>query len=74
MILFKMNAEAKNQKTHDEVSSLVGAGEQSGWMSVHLVLESGRSAILCLSSQSLPELVCERDRHSSSYHRSVCSI
>ncbi len=32
-------------------------------MSVHLVLESGRSAVFRLSSQSLPELICEEDRH-----------
>lgn len=53
---------------YDEVSSLVGAGEESGWVSVHLVLESGRSAIFCLSSQSLPELICEEDGHTSGYY------
>lgn len=54
-------------KTYDEVSSLIGAGKESGWMSVHLVLQSGRSAIFCLSTQSVPELICEQDRHLSSY-------
>lgn len=55
-------------KTYDEVSSLIGAGEESGWMTVHLVLESGRSAVFCLTSQSLPELICEDHRHTSSYN------
>lgn len=49
------------KEAYDEVSSLIGAGEESGWMSFHLVLESGRSAIFCLSSQSVPELICEED-------------
>lgn len=49
-------------RTYNEVSGLIGADEESGWMSVHLVLESGRSAISCLSAQSIPELGCMEDR------------
>lgn len=55
-------------KTYDEVSSLIGAGKESGWMSVHLVLKSGRRAVFCLSSQSLPELICKDHRCTSSYY------
>lgn len=55
--------------TYDEVSSLIGAGKESRWMSVHLVLKSGRSAIFCLSTECIPEVICEQDgRISSNYY------
>lgn len=59
------------EATYDEVAGLVGAGEESGWMSVHLVLESGWSAIFGFSSQNLPELICEEKRHIMLIHNNL---
>lgn len=47
-----------NYQPYDEVPGLVGAGEESGRMSVHLVFEPGGSAVVCLPAESVPELVC----------------
>lgn len=46
-------------KTHNEVSGLIGAGKESGRVGVHLVPESGGSAVLCLPAEGVPEFICE---------------
>lgn len=43
--------------TYNEVACLVGAGKESGWVGVHLVLQTGGGAILSLASQRLPEII-----------------
>lgn len=48
----------RNYQTYDEVPGLVGAGEESGRMGVHLVFEPDGSAVVCLPAESVPELVC----------------
>lgn len=49
----------QEKKTYYKVSSLIGTSKETGWMSIHLVLESSGGAILRLSTQSLPELICK---------------
>lgn len=46
-------------RTYDEGPSLVGAGEESGRVGVHLVLEPDGSTVFGLPAESVPELVCE---------------
>lgn len=53
----------QEKKTYYKVSSLIGTSKETGWMSIHLVLESSGGAILHLSTQSLPELICKRQKH-----------
>lgn len=50
--------ESRDQ-TYDEVPGLVGAGEESGRVGVHLVLEPDGGAVFRLPAESVPELVCE---------------
>lgn len=51
------------RRTYDEVPGLIGAGEEPGWMSVHLVLEPGGRAVFCFATQSPPELICQEVKH-----------
>lgn len=55
------------RQTYDKVPGLVGAGEESRRVSVHLVLESGGGAIFCLTSQRTPELICNDEREPSTF-------
>lgn len=65
-------AETRCQQTYDKVSGLIGAGKESGRVSVHLVLESGGGAIFCFASQNPPELICNDKRETSTF--TVCEF
>lgn len=44
-------------EAYNKVPGLIGAGKESWWVSVHLVLEPGGGAVFCLPAQSGPELI-----------------
>ena len=45
-------------QTHQEVPGLVGAGEQTRRMSLHVVLQPGGVTVLLLPPQHIPECIC----------------